>query len=291
MPTPQPSAVTRSDSSLFSSTLAVDAPSVLSTLPRSGRIAWRARSRPCLAEPPAESPSTTNSSLVDRSRSWCSRRACPAASTRPTVGPLADDFGLRRAAGLAGARRQDDARDDALRQSSWLLFSQCSSAGRTKPSTALVTSGLFRRSLVCPWNCGSSMKIESTPVMPSRMSSAVSVTPFGDRLCVSMKLRTALPRPARRPFSCVPPEAGGNAVDVAAQVLVGGLGPLQHELERGPPFSLRQRERRLVHRLRVAAPRGSSSGSRRCPRRAGTPVLRLRRSASSSNVTLTPLCR
>ena len=41
------------------------------------------------------------------------------------------------------------------------------------------------------------------------MSSAVIVTPFGERLCVSMKLRTALPMPARRPLSCVPPEPVG----------------------------------------------------------------------------------
>ena len=39
-------------------------------LPRSGRIAWNRRSRPCLAEPPAESPSTMNSSLRAGSRSW-----------------------------------------------------------------------------------------------------------------------------------------------------------------------------------------------------------------------------
>lgn len=31
-------------------------------LPRRGRIAWKFRSRPCLADPPAESPSTMNSS-------------------------------------------------------------------------------------------------------------------------------------------------------------------------------------------------------------------------------------
>ena len=34
----------------------IDAFSVLITLPRNGRIAWNLRSRPCLAEPPAESP-------------------------------------------------------------------------------------------------------------------------------------------------------------------------------------------------------------------------------------------
>src|SRR5207248_7165093 len=44
LPRPQPIAVTRSDSSLFSSTFASDTLSVFSTLPRSGRIACRARS-------------------------------------------------------------------------------------------------------------------------------------------------------------------------------------------------------------------------------------------------------
>ena len=89
------------------------------------------------------------------------------------------------------------------------VFSQCSSAGRTCESTADITSGLFSRSLVWPWNCGSCTNTLSTTTMPSRMSSAVSVTPFGERLCVSMKFRTALPRPARNPFSCVPPEPVG----------------------------------------------------------------------------------
>jgi hypothetical protein len=33
--------------------------------------------RPCLAEPPAESPSTRNSSDLAGSRSWSNRQACP----------------------------------------------------------------------------------------------------------------------------------------------------------------------------------------------------------------------
>ena len=37
--------------------------SVFNTLPRNGKIAWNLRSRPCLAEPPAESPSTRKSSF------------------------------------------------------------------------------------------------------------------------------------------------------------------------------------------------------------------------------------
>ncbi len=63
-PMPQPSADTMSCSSLFDSTFCSDACSVFSTLPRSGRIACVLRSRPCLAEPPADSPSTMNSSLL-----------------------------------------------------------------------------------------------------------------------------------------------------------------------------------------------------------------------------------
>ena len=37
--------------------------SVLITLPRNGNTAWKRRSRPCFAEPPAESPSTRYSSF------------------------------------------------------------------------------------------------------------------------------------------------------------------------------------------------------------------------------------
>jgi len=43
--------------------------SVLRIFPRNGRIAWKCRSRPCLAEPPAESPSTMYSSVLEGSRS------------------------------------------------------------------------------------------------------------------------------------------------------------------------------------------------------------------------------
>ena len=42
--------------------------STLRILPRIGRIAWSVESRPCLAEPPAESPSTMNSSTAPGSR-------------------------------------------------------------------------------------------------------------------------------------------------------------------------------------------------------------------------------
>ena len=126
-----------------------------------------------------------------------------------------DDVALLRVTSACAARLASRARAARMMRATiasaivLLWFSQCSSAGRTIESTIAVTSGLFSRSFVCPWNCGSLMKMLSTPIMPSRMSSAVSVTPFGERLCVSMKLRIALPSPPRRPFSCVPPEPVG----------------------------------------------------------------------------------
>ena len=59
---PQPSASTMLLSSLFAVTRDSEACSAFKTLPRSGKIACVRRSRPCLALPPAESPSTMNSS-------------------------------------------------------------------------------------------------------------------------------------------------------------------------------------------------------------------------------------
>ena len=54
--------------SLLESTLSMRFFSTLMILPRSGRIAWVLRSRPCLAEPPAESPSTMKISASAGSR-------------------------------------------------------------------------------------------------------------------------------------------------------------------------------------------------------------------------------
>ena len=66
---PVPTAVIMVRISLFCSTLSRRAFSTLISLPRIGRIAWNFRSRPCLAEPPAESPSTMYSSVFAGSRS------------------------------------------------------------------------------------------------------------------------------------------------------------------------------------------------------------------------------
>src|ERR1039457_6803045 len=66
---PVPTAVIRVRISVFWRTWSRRAFSTLINLPRMGRIAWNFRSRPCFAEPPAESPSTMNNSVFAGSRS------------------------------------------------------------------------------------------------------------------------------------------------------------------------------------------------------------------------------
>src|SRR6185503_15396577 len=67
---PQPSAEMIVWISECASILSRRAFSTFRILPLSGRIAWKRRSRPSLAEPPAESPSTRNSSDSSKSRLW-----------------------------------------------------------------------------------------------------------------------------------------------------------------------------------------------------------------------------
>ncbi|MNR06089.1 hypothetical protein D3C85_1221510 [compost metagenome] len=83
---PQPSAVIRVATSWLCSILSKRARSTFRILPFSGRMAWNLRSRPCLAEPPAESPSTRYSSDIAGSFSWQS--ASLPGRPRPSITPL-----------------------------------------------------------------------------------------------------------------------------------------------------------------------------------------------------------
>ena len=58
------------ETSRWPSTLSSRAFSTFSIFPCSGRIAWKRRSRPEIALPPAESPSTMKSSVESTSRLW-----------------------------------------------------------------------------------------------------------------------------------------------------------------------------------------------------------------------------
>ena len=69
-PIPVPITCTSDWISVFESTLLIRFFSLLMILPRSGRIAWFDLSRACLAEPPAESPSTMKTSVSSGSLIW-----------------------------------------------------------------------------------------------------------------------------------------------------------------------------------------------------------------------------
>jgi hypothetical protein len=98
---PVPMAVIMVRISAFSSTLSSRAFSTLISLPRIGRMAWNRRSRPCLAEPPAESPSTMYSLGVRRVAIRTIGQF--ARQTAAGQGALADRF-PRLARRLPGAR-------------------------------------------------------------------------------------------------------------------------------------------------------------------------------------------
>ena len=81
-------------------------------MPRSGRTAWFSRLRACLAEPPALSPSTMNSSDLAGSRSWQS--ASLPGRLETSSAPFAPGQFARLARGFAGGSRLDHLADDLL---------------------------------------------------------------------------------------------------------------------------------------------------------------------------------
>ena len=151
-----------SASSWLARILSADALATLRILPRNGRIAWVSRSRACLAEPPALSPSTRKISV-------------PAALSRVQSASLPGSRNLRvavlRAISRCWRRRWRSSARSAMRSSS-----SRRSPGRrrangrngrcTAPSTSRVASAEASRSLVWPWNCGSRMNSDSSIAAP-----------------------------------------------------------------------------------------------------------------------------
>ena len=165
---PVPMAVIRAWISLLERTLSMRFFSTLMILPRSGRMAWVLRSRPCFAEPPAESPSTMKISASAGSRTEQS------ASFPGSVEFSSADLRRVRSRALRAASRARCAAT-ALRMirlaspgfSSRNSASPLLTAAWTKPSTG----GLPSLVLVWPSNWGSPILTEMIAVRPSRMSS------------------------------------------------------------------------------------------------------------------------
>ena len=151
-----PSATAMSCTSCEAKTCSGETSHVFKILPRNGRIAWYSRSRACLAEPPAESPSTRNNSVKLRS---CELQS---ASLPGSAGPLTSF--LRTTFFAARKRRWAELIAISANNSAvwtfWLSHKLKASFTTPPINTALWREE--RRSLVCPANCGSCILREST---------------------------------------------------------------------------------------------------------------------------------
>ncbi|MNE64967.1 hypothetical protein D3C80_1604110 [compost metagenome] len=141
----------------------------------SGRIAWVLRLRPCLAEPPAESPSTRYSSERAGSFSWQSanlpgRPAISSAPLRRVISRALRAASRARAASIILPTTALASFGFSNRKSEKYLPISCSTAVFTSEETSL--------SLVCELNLGSGTLTEMIAVKPSRASSPVVATLF-----------------------------------------------------------------------------------------------------------------
>ena len=204
---PVPSAVMSVPISWLDSILSKRARSTLRILPRSGSTAWNSRLRPCLAEPPALSPSTMNISVLAGSRSWHSA-SLPGSE-------LMSSAPLRRVSSraLRAASRAAAASTTLVRMilaSFGCSSNQAASCSPTTLSTTGFTSEETSLSLVWLENLGSGTFTDSTAVRPSRASSPVSATfsflamPLSSAYLLMMRVSAA-----RKPARCVPPSRWG----------------------------------------------------------------------------------
>ncbi len=155
------------------SSLSKRAFSTFNILPFSGKIAWFLRSRPCLAEPPAESPSTKYISHKLGSFSWQSANlpGKPIVSITPLRRVISRAF---LAASLARAE------SIILLQ---MIFASAGFSAKYSVSFSPITSETTgctsletNLSLVCDENFGSGTLTDNTHVIPSRISSPVVFT-------------------------------------------------------------------------------------------------------------------
>ncbi len=156
-----------------------------------------------MAEPPAESPSTRNSSHLAGSVSWQSASfpGRPAESSAPFR--LASSFALRAASLALAASRAFSTiflATDGVSSKKVVSFSY------TRESTIPFTSLFPSRCFVCPSNWGSGTLTEITAVSPSRRSSPerFSFTPLS-RFPFWAYWFTARVSAERKPMRWVPP--------------------------------------------------------------------------------------
>ena len=189
------------------SILSKRARSTLRILPRRGRMAWLERSRPCLADPPAESPSTMKSSDFDGSFSWQSASLPGREVISSAVLRRVSSRALRAASRAAAASTIFcmmfcASRGFSSNHSDSFSPIRLSTTGRTSEETSL--------SFVCELNFGSGTFTDRTQVRPSRASSPEISTFSFFAIPVSvaylLMIRVSAPR---KPARWVPPSRCG----------------------------------------------------------------------------------
>ena len=185
------------------STSSEETSQVFKILPRIGMMAWKFLSRACFAEPPAESPSTINSSD--------SSKVCPTQSAN-LPGKAGPDTIFFRSTFFAAFKRRPalaitiSANCIAMSE---FWFNHKAKASLAIFSTIPDASRLDKRSLVWPENCGSWNFNDRIKFTPSQTSSAESFMLRGNKLRNSQNSRIASVTPERNPLTWVPPCAVG----------------------------------------------------------------------------------
>ena len=204
---PVPSAITRLPISWLPSIRSKRARSTFRILPRRGRMACVRRSRPVCAEPPAESPSTRNSSVLEASFSEQSFSLAALNDTSIAVLRRVSSRALRAASRAMAASMILPviclaSVGFSSNHSPSFSFISDSTAGRTSDETSL--------SLVWLENFGSGTFTDRTAVRPSRASSPVKLifSRFAIPLSCAYFCNWRVSAP-RKPARWVPPSRCG----------------------------------------------------------------------------------
>ena len=177
--------------------------SMFNIFPRRGSIAWYLRSRPCLALPAAESPSTIK--ISDSIGSRLAQSASLPGKTvdvnnvfRRTISRAARAAAAAACASLALLHMESNI---STRHSNNFVKSDPNSE-----STAIRTSGLPNRPFVWPSNSGSDTETDTMAVNPSRMHSPGKFTFLSFNLPTFFDIWLIVRvKHARKPSTCDPP--------------------------------------------------------------------------------------
>ena len=173
-----PMATTNARISSDASILSMRDFSTFKILPLSGNIACVRRFLPCFDEPPALSPSTIN--ISDSSGFFDEQSASLPGKVNPSSAPLR--ITVSRAAFAAIRAFEASMTFPSIARASLGLRSNQSANSTPKTvSTAPRASGVPSFAFVCPSNCASWRRTETTEVNPSRTSSPVRFSSFSFR--------------------------------------------------------------------------------------------------------------